>query len=1021
MHGKKSHLFLLGTLCLLCSCIDGTYDLKNKEISLDVEIEGNKITFPLGNMRPILLDSMLSTEDQEMLKEINGVYSIAHNGVISPISVELGEIEFNLPNVSYNEKFNFEEASAQIDELIMPGKHEVIEFNVADVSIEDINDSLPELSERVELNVLDEELIELLGTPSFPSFITYANSVYSIKDEVVDVKFDYLLPKEVKSLHEIQVVNASSSAQGVAENAIFHFNINHPHILNATTRRISFQLKFPKSFDVALYPQAENAEMYKLVDNVLTVTDMPVHGDMTKIEFYFNGFKGIEDDSYYTSAKHDDGTDGRKFVLDDVFSYSFDYYVDGDVTISSDVSLKDFKADIALDADFALYDAIGDTNPIEFNFDDECITFSPKIEGLEQISEVKYVRLDPYASQVRLTIDMPASFAPFELKHGESFNIHLPEFLYLNEQLTSIPDGMEYDAENHTIHILKDEALQNASIVLALDSIAVNQKVVDGCIAMSGSARLTTDGSVYFVTDKASLRKDLPVLQDKKIHFNLEETRFVVEEVVVVSDAITKSFHDVADIRINEPLEEGLGKIFSIDFKEDVNLNLIMDLQGLDDIKQSVDMQVDATLPAFICLETNDPDVEYSDGHLRFNTKYTPGVAFKKNIKVTRLDFTKIEDGYLAPTMMDGKNYLNYVDSVVIDATVSVDQMEVSSDILNKTVEVDFEFAVSPIKVGLVQGIYNGDIGAVRESFDLDLGEQLDFLKEEGNGLTLSDPQVMIALENSFNIPLKVDVAIIGKDDNGEVIETAHIVLNDLAITPANYDESTGLITPDSTKYLFVAHEGKEMQGYNTVVVPELTTLLQKIPSSVSFEIIPSVDTTLVHRVDLYQNMQISGDYRIVVPLMFDELSVCYTDTISGLQMDMEEISEVFDNLGFSIYMDVNNTLPIGLTMELTPVDAYGNMITSLEIDPVSVKAGNGSAVTSSGNYEPLKINAQSVNNANLSEFDGLILSVATKANETLGGAALKPEQGIHIKNIVIELRGDINVDLEELSNDIEE
>jgi hypothetical protein len=55
MYRKTHHLVLLGTICLLCSCIDNTYDLKNKEISLDMAIEGNKIALPLGNLKPILL------------------------------------------------------------------------------------------------------------------------------------------------------------------------------------------------------------------------------------------------------------------------------------------------------------------------------------------------------------------------------------------------------------------------------------------------------------------------------------------------------------------------------------------------------------------------------------------------------------------------------------------------------------------------------------------------------------------------------------------------------------------------------------------------------------------------------------------------------------------------------------------------------------------------------------------------------------------------------------------------------
>lgn len=1018
MRSKRQHWCLWGTLCLLCSCIDGTYDLKNKEVSLDVGIEGNKIVLPLGNLKPILLDSMLSTEDQEMLKEIDGVYSIAHSGVISPIGVELDEISFKLDEVSYSEKFNFEEAAADINGVTMPGKRKEVKFNVTDVSIEDINEKLPRLQKSVTLDVLHAENIAKLGTFQV---VEYVNSVFTTNESDIPVEFEYLLPKEVKNLDEIQVINKENSSKRSNEGAVFHFKISHPHILREMKRSITFRISFPESFDVALYPEAEYIDKYQLSDHVLTVTDMPVEGDVSLVEFYFNGFKDIQADSYYTSGVHEDGTEGRQFVMNENISYSFDYHIDGNLTVNAEATIEDFQLGIELDAQLGLYDVIGETNPIEFDFDDEEIPFSPTIPGLKHIKEVKYVRLDPQASQVRLTIDMPETFEPFELMHGESFKIHLPEFLFLNEQLTALPEGMEYDADSHTIYVLKDDALDEAHIVLALDSISINQKVVDESITMSGSARLTTGGAVYFVAERASLRNDLPALRDKVILFDLEETHFVVEEVVVVSDAITKDLHKVVDITIDEPIEKGLDKIYSIDFKEDVTLNLAFDLKGLDDVQEAINMRVDAMLPSFICLETSDPDVEINDGHLRIDTKYTPGSAFKKSIKVTKLDFTKMSDGYLGSTIVDEKTYLKYVDSIAIDATVSVDQMEVSSDILNRTVEVDFDFVVTPITVGVVEGVYSGEIGAMNESFDLNLGEQLDFLKEEGNGLTLSDPQIKIALENTLSVPLNLDVAIIGLDEMGEIIETAHIVLNDLKIAPAIYDEETGTITPDSTKYFFVAHEGQALKGYTTVVVPELATLLQKLPSAVSLEIVPKVDTSVTHRVDLYQEMHVSGDYSVVVPLKFDELEVCYTDTISGLELDMAEITEIFSHLGFSVYMDVNNTLPIGLSLELTPINTRGKELKGIVIDPVNIKAGEGGSVTTSGDFESLKINAQSEDNADLNELDGLIFTISTKANETLGGAAIKPEQGIHVKNIVIELRGDINVDLNELNNNTEE
>ena len=152
-------------------------------------------------------------------------------------------------------------------------------------------------------------------------------------EQNVDVDLEYLLPKEVKNFHEIQVMNNSTRAEGAG--AIVQFKITHPHILNNLEKSFSFQLKFPRSFDVSLYPEAENADNYQLADQVLTVTKMPVKDDVSYIEFYFNGFTGLDDETFYASRVGSDGLDERLFVLDDVLSYSFDYYVDGNVEVSS--------------------------------------------------------------------------------------------------------------------------------------------------------------------------------------------------------------------------------------------------------------------------------------------------------------------------------------------------------------------------------------------------------------------------------------------------------------------------------------------------------------------------------------------------------------------------------------------------------------------------------------------------------------------------------------------------------------
>ena len=127
-HGK---MFLWGTLLLLCSCIDGTYDLSKKEIMTDMKIEGNKLALPIGSLLPMQLDSMLDMDGLEILKEIDGVYSIAHSGKVDPISINIDEIGLSIPSISYKEEFSFKENDIMIEEIVLDGFNEIVDIDIA--------------------------------------------------------------------------------------------------------------------------------------------------------------------------------------------------------------------------------------------------------------------------------------------------------------------------------------------------------------------------------------------------------------------------------------------------------------------------------------------------------------------------------------------------------------------------------------------------------------------------------------------------------------------------------------------------------------------------------------------------------------------------------------------------------------------------------------------------------------------------------------------------------------------------
>ena len=440
-------MFLWGTLLLLCSCIDGTYDLSKKEIMTDMKIEGNKLALPIGNLRSMQLNSMLDTEGLEILKEIDGVYSLAMSDTVGPFSIEIPPISLPIPAISHEEEFSFKDYDINIEDITIGGINEDIDFNIANVSIEDLNDVLPAIDEDVTLAVLSEGLETLLDM--FGSNIP--NQVFNFKheinhDETSPLNFKYELPKEVKSIHNIDITSPGGESKG----ALTQFTINVPKRLEHIENHLEFKIDFPNEISIALSENTTGGK-YKLEGNTLTVEDLTIQNGTAQVSFYINGFTGIDNPDFYKQEG-----DICYFEYNDAFHYTINFSAEGDINIDSSIKKEDFNLGINAYSKFALFDASGDTNPIEFNFDKECFDFSAKIENLRGVSEIKYVALNPEKSQAKLYIKMPEAFQPFNLRKDDSFIIDIPKNVRLNEELSVFPEGIVYDKRESSSLQLSD-------------------------------------------------------------------------------------------------------------------------------------------------------------------------------------------------------------------------------------------------------------------------------------------------------------------------------------------------------------------------------------------------------------------------------------------------------------------------------------------------------------------------------------------------------------------------------------
>ena len=162
---KTFKLLLLGSLSIFCSCVNNKYDL-NLDISKDVKIEGNKITLPFGSLKTITLDSLIDVDDIDVLeKSADGIYSITKGDSIDPITESIDPIELSIDK--QNETVEIEFTDAEIDKVeIKATDVDPATFTIPEVSFDELNKSLPDLTADASQTVENENLrgkLELLS------------------------------------------------------------------------------------------------------------------------------------------------------------------------------------------------------------------------------------------------------------------------------------------------------------------------------------------------------------------------------------------------------------------------------------------------------------------------------------------------------------------------------------------------------------------------------------------------------------------------------------------------------------------------------------------------------------------------------------------------------------------------------------------------------------------------------------------------------------------------------------------
>lgn len=1042
---KTLGMLLLGAAPFLYSCVDDTYDLANKEISTDVEIKGNKLALPLGSLRTVLLDSLISVEELDILTKMDGVYSISMADTIAPYQYEIPEIKFTIPAQEANVKVD-DFAEAEISEIHIEGQSpESTQFGVDNISLDDLK--IPNLITEQSVSAANKTVNSYIGQldgkmddvdvenwPTIPF-----DETFKLEEGTVSFNMGYQLPEEIKSISTIWLKTAEESADS-QHGALIGFEIEHPVALQDLKKKIDFTITFPDEFVVSLDPTTTDGT-YSLEGQTITVSNLSVNAGVIKntvIRFYIDRLQNLDD-------KIADG----KLSLDESIIYSVDYTVEGDLKFKKEFTLESFDFKVHTDLELAFRDVEGETNDIEVEFSPIEMPFNVDFDNLQYIDRIEYIDFDATRSVLHFHTEMEGGFEPFSLKEGYALKLDFPDELIIDDEHSNYPrttlDGemaVEYKADEHAFYIYNLEVFNNLiededeegnpvyyHWALALDRMDLHEDVENGVFHHEINAKLivvnnneATDRLVLAGTHLESLSNTLESLKSKEATFRIWNADFYIDDAVVHSEKIISDIKHTENFEFeNNDLPKEIRRVETIGFEENTPMDFTIEINGLEDLDTHATLDLHVKLPSALKVKPgeNSKDVknlEIIGDSLLLVADINPKSETVVKLQCEGFDFTKGQEGKkdgIRTEVRNDKGYIKYNSDIAFVGAISIEGSDFHAAVLDKDISVNVGFSIGDIKVKDFGGIfYIDDLGEIEESFDLNLGENLEFLQNEENTIVLSDPQISITVDNSISIPILANLSLTGKDANGQVIETSKVETT-IHIDAAEYNEEDGTVTPRSTKLLITAHP-MEKDGYKNCHVENLGNLLKQFPASMDIVLIPVIDTLNTQYISLVQPLSFSGNYSVDIPFRFDELSFVYSDTISDLKVGLGETMEMFSNVKLGLNMNVKNSLPLQLQLKAVPLDEFGGIIHGLTISELDIPAGSGSAFsdTIAGKTVNFSIESRSVND--ISALDKLKFDVHATATSTVGGATLRCDQGIKLEDIVIEVAGDISTNLSE-------
>lgn len=323
------------------------------------------------------------------------------------------------------------------------------------------------------------------------------------------------------------------------------------------------------------------------------------------------------------------------------------------------------------------------------------------------------------------------------------------------------------------------------------------------------------------------------------------------------------------------------------------------------------------------------------------------------------------------------------------------------------SLEMTMHVTLGEMTANSVTGVIQPNIDA--ETTKIELNDLPDFLKDEETRLDITNPVILLIVNNPLETPVEVD-AVLTPMKNNTQIEGKKVEIG------SGYDKDPVKLTPGDNVIALSRTGESSLEGVTAnVKVEDMNNLLETIPDDIEVDLKPVVRNEEYYTAELGKPYEMKSSYEVDVPLSFEQgLNIVYNDSIQDLNKDLNDLDKVgLKNV--KVILSVDNAIPLKLQLKAENVqikDVYGNELSAVK---KTIEEDKQYVAESADGEKPatseLVLSLTSDDTAFLSKIDRICFKI-TAVPGSATGVPLKDTQWLKVTSIKLSVPGGVNVDL---------